>query len=111
MVGFPVGPEKACRAAGCIEAPPRSPVAHLWFVTIHPFEDGNGRIARAMADMLLARSEQSVQRFYSMMRDARAEKPNLGLTDHFANLKWKRLPTSKPDPFTPEERNIILSHF
>lgn len=41
-------------------------VAHLWFVTIHPFEDGNGRIARAIADMQLARSEESSQRFYSM---------------------------------------------
>ena len=41
-------------------------LAHLWFVTIHPFEDGNGRIARAIADMALARSEHSPQRFYSM---------------------------------------------
>lgn len=41
-------------------------IAHLWFVTIHPFDDGNGRIARAMTDLLLARSEQSSQRFYSM---------------------------------------------
>jgi Fic family protein len=41
-------------------------LAHLWFVTIHPFEDGNGRIARAIADMSLARSENSPQRFYSM---------------------------------------------
>lgn len=41
-------------------------MAHLWFVTIHPFEDGNGRIARAIADMALARSENSPQRFYSM---------------------------------------------
>src|ERR1700690_787842 len=41
-------------------------LAHLWFVTIHPFEDGNGRIARAIADLALARSEQSSQRFYSM---------------------------------------------
>ncbi len=40
--------------------------AHLWFVTIHPFDDGNGRIARAIADMALARSENSPQRFYSM---------------------------------------------
>jgi Fic family protein len=38
-------------------------VAHLWFVTIHPFEDGNGRIVRAIADMVLARSERSPQRF------------------------------------------------
>jgi Fic family protein len=41
-------------------------LAHLWFVTIHPFDDGNGRIARAIADMALARSEASPQRFYSM---------------------------------------------
>jgi len=41
-------------------------LAHLWFVTIHPFDDGNGRIARAIADMALARSEKSPQRFYSM---------------------------------------------
>lgn len=41
-------------------------IAHLWFVTIHPFEDGNGRIARAIADQQLARSEKSTQRFYSM---------------------------------------------
>jgi len=41
-------------------------LAHLWFVTIHPFEDGNGRIARAIADMALARSENAPQRFYSM---------------------------------------------
>lgn len=41
-------------------------IVHLWFVIIHPFEDGNGRIARALADMLLARSENSKNRFYSM---------------------------------------------
>lgn len=44
----------------------KAALAHLWFVTIHPFEDGNGRIARAIADMALARSENSSQRFYSM---------------------------------------------
>jgi len=48
--------------------------AHLWFVTIHPFEDGNGRIARAIADMVLARSEQSPQRFYSMSAQIRQER-------------------------------------
>lgn len=41
-------------------------LAHLWFVTIHPFDDGNGRIARAIADMALARAEHTEQRFYSM---------------------------------------------
>jgi Fic family protein len=41
-------------------------IAHLWFVTLHPFDDGNGRIARALADMAFARSENSSQRFYSM---------------------------------------------
>jgi Fic family protein len=49
-------------------------LAHLWFVTIHPFEDGNGRIARAIADLYLARSEQSQQRFYSMSSQIRAER-------------------------------------
>ena len=49
-------------------------LAHLWFVTIHPFEDGNGRIARAIADMVLARSENSTQRFYSMSAQIRLER-------------------------------------
>jgi Fic family protein len=49
-------------------------LAHLWFVTIHPFDDGNGRIARAIADMALARSEQSPQRFYSMSAQIRVER-------------------------------------
>ena len=48
--------------------------AHLWFLTIHPFEDGNGRIARAIADLALARSEQSSQRFYSMSAQIRLER-------------------------------------
>ncbi len=49
-------------------------LAHLWFVTIHPFDDGNGRIARAIADMALARSEKSPQRFYSMSAQICSEK-------------------------------------
>ena len=49
-------------------------IAHLWFVTIHPFDDGNGRIARAIADMALARSEDSAQRFYSMSTQIRQER-------------------------------------
>ena len=49
-------------------------LAHLWFVTIHPFDDGNGRIARAIADMVLARSENSPHRFYSMSTQIRQER-------------------------------------
>ncbi|MGA3053318.1 MAG: Fic family protein [Candidatus Korobacteraceae bacterium] len=49
-------------------------VAHLWFVTIHPFDDGNGRMARPIADMMLARSDQSAQRFYSMSAQIRQER-------------------------------------
>jgi Fic family protein len=52
----------------------RAALAHLWFVTIHPFDDGNGRIARAIADMSLARSEDSPQRFYSMSAQIRLER-------------------------------------
>jgi Fic family protein len=48
--------------------------AHLWFVTIHPFDDGNGRIARAITDMSLARAESSAQRFYSMSAQIRLER-------------------------------------
>lgn len=71
----------------------KAAVTHLWFVTIHPFEDGNGRIARALTDMLLAQSDKSNQRFYSMSAQIRLErkqyyevlektqKGNLDLTD------------------------------
>ncbi|WP_342235696.1 Fic family protein [Inquilinus sp. OTU3971] len=52
----------------------KAAIAHLWFVTIHPFDDGNGRIARAIADMALARSEGSPQRFYSMSAQIRLER-------------------------------------
>jgi Fic family protein len=52
----------------------KAAIAHLWFVTIHPFEDGNGRIARAIADLALARSEESPQRFYSMSSQIRVER-------------------------------------
>ncbi|MDR3235132.1 MAG: Fic family protein [Prevotellaceae bacterium] len=52
----------------------KAAIAHLWFVTIHPFDDGNGRIARALTDMLLARSDNSPQRFYSMSAQIRIER-------------------------------------
>ena len=52
----------------------KSAIAHLWFVTLHPFEDGNGRIARAIADMQLARADGSQERFYSMSVQIRQER-------------------------------------
>jgi len=60
----------------------KAAVAHLWFVTIHPFDDGNGRIARAIADMMLARSEESPRRFYSMSAQIRLER-----NDYYAILE------------------------
>ncbi|HYO56366.1 Fic family protein [Archangium sp.] len=52
----------------------RAALAHLWFVTLHPFDDGNGRIARAITDMALAQLEQSGQRFYSVSSQIRIER-------------------------------------
>jgi len=49
-------------------------IAHLWFVTLHPFEDGNGRVSRAIADMALARADGSALRFYSMSTQIESEK-------------------------------------
>lgn len=51
-------------------------IAHLWFITIHPFEDGNGRIARALTDMILAQSDKQPYRFYSMSAQIRKERKN-----------------------------------
>jgi len=65
---------KWCNAAAETDPVIKSALAHFWFVTIHPFEDGNGRIARAIADMLLARSEKSSQRFYSMSAQIQRER-------------------------------------
>lgn len=71
----------------------KAAIAHLWFVTIHPFDDGNGRITRAITDMMLSRSDKSIQRFYSMSAQIRVErngyynilektqKANLDITD------------------------------
>lgn len=52
----------------------KAAIAHLWFVTIHPFDDGNGRMARAITDMQLARADESGQRFYSMSAQIRIER-------------------------------------
>jgi Fic family protein len=52
----------------------KSAIAHFWFVSIHPFDDGNGRIARAISDMLLAQTESNGQRFYSVSNEINKEK-------------------------------------
>ena len=52
----------------------KAALAHLWFVTLHPLDDGNGRVTRALADMLLARSENTSQRFYSMSAQIERER-------------------------------------
>ena len=52
----------------------KAAIAHFWFVIIHPFDDGNGRIARALSDLLLALSDNSSQRFYSLSSQMLAER-------------------------------------
>jgi Fic family protein len=65
---------KWCNTAPTVDPVIQSALAHFWFVTIHPFEDGNGRIARAIADLMLARSEKTGQRFYSMSAQIQRER-------------------------------------
>lgn len=57
-------------------------LAHLWFVTLHPFDDGNGRIARALGDLFLARADGSPQRFYSLSAQIQRER-----TDYYDKLE------------------------
>ncbi len=75
----------------------KASIAHLWFVTIHPFDDGNGRITRALTDLLLARSDNSTQRFYSMSAQIKLqrkqyyeilEKTQKGDLEITAWIKW-----------------------
>jgi Fic family protein len=60
--------------AGELDPVLKAGLAHFWFVTLHPFEDGNGRISRAIADLALARAEGTCERFYSMSTQIEAEK-------------------------------------
>jgi Fic family protein len=84
---------------GVSNEPPliKAGLGHLWFVTLHPFDDGNGRIARAIGDLLLARADGSPQRFYSLsaqiQRDRKAyydilERTQKGTLDVTAWLAW-----------------------
>jgi len=81
-------PEEMARFLSWLEDPGHTDplltagLAHLWLVTIHPFDDGNGRIARAIADMVLSRSESSRRRFYSMSAQIRRERD-----DYYAILE------------------------
>ena len=81
-------PEEMARFLSWLESPGEidplltAGLAHLRFVTIHPFDDGNGRIARAIADMVLSRSESSRRRFYSMSAQIRRERK-----DYYATLE------------------------
>ncbi len=71
----------------------KAAVAHLWFVTVHPFDDGNGRICRTLTELLLARADKSTQRYYSLSSEIlnhrkayyehleRAQKGNLDITE------------------------------
>jgi Fic family protein len=70
---------------GPLETDPllQAAIAHFWFVTIHPFDDGNGRIARAIADMALARADESPDRFYSMSSQIAFERKQ-----YYAQLEW-----------------------
>ncbi len=75
----------------------KSIIAHFWFVTIHPFDDGNGRIARAILDMFLAKSDNSKIRFYSLSNQIfkenkhynnTIEKAQKGTSDITQYLEW-----------------------
>lgn len=98
----------------------KSAVAHLWFVTIHPFDDGNGRIARAISDMLLCRSDKTSLRFYSMSNQIMTErkayyevleqtqKGNLDITEW---LEWFLKCILKAIETSLESSNAVLKKY
>ena len=63
-----------CNAQNEMDGVLKAALAHLYFITLHPFDDGNGRIARALMDLLLARTENTSQRFYSMSTQIQKER-------------------------------------
>ena len=69
-------------------------IAHFWFVTIHPFEDGNGRIARAIGDMALARADATPNRFYSLSTQIEAERK-----DYYIQLERQQRNTLEITPW------------
>ena len=71
-----------CNAGQTLDPVLKAAIAHLWFITIHSFEDGNGRMARAIGDLVLARSEQTDQRFYRLSTQIRQERK-----DYYAILE------------------------
>lgn len=79
---FNGGPLPGDGAFEAIDPVLRASLAHFWFVTVHPFDDGNGRIARAIADMSLARADGTRDRFYSMSAQIERERP-----DYYAELE------------------------
>lgn len=95
----------------------RSGIAHLWFVTLHPFDDGNGRIARAVTDMLLTRSDRTPNRYYSMSAQIsrlrksyydileRTQKGGLDITDW---LEWFLQCLDKALDSTDRSMNSVL---
>lgn len=72
----------------------RAGLAHFWFVTIHPFQDGNGRVSRAIAELALARAEGSAQRFYSVSAQIEAEKKH-----YYAALEHSQKGTTDVTPW------------
>lgn len=95
----------------------KSGIAHVWFVTIHPFDDGNGRIARAIADMQLARTEGSGERYYSISSQIRKrrneyyailEKTQKGYLDITHWLQWFLSCMRDALQETEETLNIVL---
>lgn len=96
----------------------KAAIAHVWFITIHPFDDGNGRIARAITDKQLARADGTAQRFYSMSAQIRKErsdyyevleKTQKGSVDITAWIKWFLTCLNKSLTNTDESLGLVLN--